>query len=162
MKSPVTIEPAYNDLEDIQALFAAYTDSLLAQDPGVRRHLSAQHYAEELQNPAAKYGPPDGRLYLARVDGTAAGCVALRRLDGVRCEMKRLYVRPEYRGRGIARRLIRKITDDARQLGYRHLLLDTLPALEEAVRLYRRLGFYEIPCYNDSPVDSTLFFRLDL
>ena len=76
--------------------------------------------------------------------------------------MKRLYVRPEYRGRGIARRLIRKLTDDARQLGYHHLLLDTLPALEEAVRLYRRLGFYEIPCYNDSPVDSTLFFQLDL
>ena len=95
-------------------------------------------------------------------DGTAAGCIALRRLDGARCEMKRLYVRPEHRGRGIARRLIRQITDDARQLGYRHLLLDTLPALEEAVRLYRRLDFSEIPCYNDSPVESTLFFQLDL
>ena len=76
--------------------------------------------------------------------------------------MKRLYVRPEYRGRGIARQLIQKIADDARQMGFRHLLLDTLPALEDAVRLYRRLSFYEIPCYNDSPMESTLFFQLDL
>lgn len=136
---------------------------LVACDPSFRRYLDLQHYSEELQNPAAKYGPPDGRLYLARLpDGTAAGCIALRRLDAGRCEMKRLYVRPEYRGRGIARQLIQKIADDARQMGFRHLLLDTLPALEDAVRLDRRLGFYEIPCYNDSPMESTLFFQLDL
>mgnify|MGYP001713157174 FL=1 len=61
-----------------------------------------------------------------------------------------------------ARQLIRRITEDARQIGYRCMLLDTLPVLEDAVRLYRQLGFYEIPCYNDSPVESTLFFQLDL
>ena len=88
--------------------------------------------------------------------------IALRRLDGERCEMKRLYVQPQYRGRGLARQLIRRITEDARQIGYRCMLLDTLPVLEDAVRLYRQLGFYEIPCYNDSPVESTLFFQLDL
>ena len=163
MDTSVTIEPAYGALDEIRALFAAYTAMLVACDPSFQRYLDIQHYDDEVRDTAAKYGPPDGRLYLARLpDGTAAGCIALRRLDGARCEMKRLYVRPEYRGRGIARRLIRKLTDDARQLGYHHLLLDTLPALEEAVRLYRRLGFYEIPCYNDSPVDSTLFFQLDL
>ena len=162
MEAPVTIEPAYDALEDIRVLFAAYTDSLLAQDPGVRRHLSAQHYAEELQNPAAKYGPPDGRLYLARVDGTAAGCVALQRLDDARCEMKRLYVRPEYRGRRIAGRLVRQITGDARAMGCRRMLLDTLPFLQSAIRLYRQFGFYDIPCYNDSPLEQTLFLRLDL
>ena len=93
-----------------------------------------------------------------------------RRMDGCtwpgwtggRCEMKRLYVQPQYRGRGLARQLIRRITEDARQIGYRCMLLDTLPVLEDAVRLYRQLGFYEIPCYNDSPVESTLFFQLDL
>ena len=158
----ITIEPAYDAPDDVRSLFAAYTDGLLAQDPGVRRHLSAQHYGDELRDPAVKYGPPDGRLYLARADGQAVGCIALRRLDGDRCEMKRLYVRPEYRGRGIAGQLIRRITEDARQLGCRHLLLDTLPALEDAVRLYRKLGFYEIPCYNDSPPEATLFFQLDL
>ena len=163
MDASVTIEPAYGALEEVRALFAAYTAMLVACDPSFQRYLDIQHYDDEVRSPIAKYGPPDGRLYLARLaDGTAAGCIALRRLDGARCEMKRLYVRPEHRGRGIARRLIRQITDDARQLGYRHLLLDTLPALEEAVRLYRRLDFSEIPCYNDSPVESTLFFQLDL
>lgn len=94
--------------------------------------------------------------------GWTVGCIALRRLDGERCEMKRLYVQPQYRGRGLARQLIRRIIEDARQIGYRCMLLDTLPVLEDAVRLYRQLGFYEIPCYNDSPVESTLFFQLDL
>ena len=75
---------------------------------------------------------------------------------------KRPYGQPPYRGRGLARQLIRRITEDARQIGYRCMLLDTLPVLEDAVRLYRQLGFYEIPCYNDSPVESTLFFQLDL
>ena len=72
-----------------------------------------------------------------------------------------LAIREEAKG-GLARQLIRRITEDARQIGYRCMLLDTLPVLEDAVRLYRQLGFYEIPCYNDSPVESTLFFQLDL
>ena len=163
MDTSVTIEPAYGALEEVRELFAAYTAMLVDCDASFQRYLDIQHYDDEVRNPAAKYGPPGGRLYLARLaDGTAAGCVALRQLDGERCEMKRLYVRPEFRGHGIARRLIQKITGDARQMGFRRLLLDTLPALEEAVRLYRHLGFYEIPCYNDSPVESTLFFQLDL
>ena len=162
MDTSVTIEPAYGALEEVRALFAAYTAMLVDRDPSFQRYLDIQHYDDEARDPTAKYGPPDGRLYLARLDGRAVGCVALRRLDGERCEMKRLYVRPECRGRGIARRLIRQITGDARRMGFRRLLLDTLPALEEAVRLYRRLDFSEIPCYNDSPVESTLFFQLDL
>ena len=144
MDSTVVIEPAYNALSDVRALFEAYTAMLVTHDPAFQIYLDIQHYADELRAPAAKYAPPDGRLYLARVDGRAAGCIALRRLDGERCEMKRLYVQPQYRGRGLARQL------------------DTLPVLEDAVRLYRQLGFYEIPCYNDSPVESTLFFQLDL
>ena len=151
MDSTVVIEPAYNALSDVRALFEAYTAMLVTHDPAFQIYLDIQHYADELRAPAAKYAPPDGRLYLARVDGRAAGCIALRRLDGERCEMKRLYVQPQYRGRGLAR-----------QIGYRCMLLDTLPVLEDAVRLYRQLGFYEIPCYNDSPVESTLFFQLDL
>ena len=140
MDSTVVIEPAYNALSDVRALFEAYTAMLVTHDPAFQIYLDIQHYA----------------------DGRAAGCTALRRLDGERCEMKRLYVQPQYRGRGLARQLIRRITEDARQIGYRCMLLDTLPVLEDAVRLYRQLGFYEIPCYNDSPVESTLFFQLDL
>ena len=102
MDASVTIEPAYGALEEVRALFAAYTAMLVACDPSFQHYLDIQHYDDEVRSPIAKYGPPDGRLYLARLaDGTAAGCIALRRLDGERCEMKRLYVRPECRGRGI-------------------------------------------------------------
>ena len=103
MDSTVVIEPAYNALSDVRALFEAYTAMLVTHDPAFQIYLDIQHYADELRAPAAKYAPPDGRLYLARVDGRAAGCIALRRLDGERCEMKRLYVQPQYRGRGLAR-----------------------------------------------------------
>ena len=109
MDSTVVIEPAYNALSDVRALFEAYTAMLVTHDPAFQIYLDIQHYADELRAPAAKYAPPDGRLYLARVDGRAAGCIALRRLDGERCEMKRLYVQPQYRGRGLARQLIRRI-----------------------------------------------------
>ena len=90
------------------------------------------------------------------------GCIALRKLDEERCEMKRLYVRPAFRGRHIARRLVDQIIANARMIGYRRMLLDTLPCLEDAVRMYRKLGFRDIPCYNDSPMDITLFMGLDL
>ena len=109
MDSTVVIEPAYNALSDVRALFEAYTAMLVTHDPAFQIYLDIQHYADELRAPAAKYAPPDGRLYLARVDGRAVGCIALRRLDGERCEMKRLYVQPQYRGRGLARQLIRRI-----------------------------------------------------
>ena len=108
MDSTVVIEPAYNALSDVRALFEAYTAMLVTHDPAFQIYLDIQHYADELRAPAAKYAPPDGRLYLARGDGRAAGCIALRRLDGERCEMKRLYVQPQYRGRGLARQLIRR------------------------------------------------------
>ena len=103
MDSTVVIEPAYNALSDVRALFEAYTAMLVTHDPAFQIYLDIQHYADELRAPAAKYAPPDGRLYLARVDGRAAGCIALRRLDGERCEMKRLYVQPQYRGRAADR-----------------------------------------------------------
>ena len=117
MDSTVVIEPAYNALSDVRALFEAYTAMLVTHDPAFQIYLDIQHYADELRAPAAKYAPPDGRLYLARVDGRAAGCIALRRLDGERCEMTRLYGQPQYRGRGLARQLIRRIIEDARQIG---------------------------------------------
>ena len=100
--------------------------------------------------------------YLALVDGTPAGCIALRKLDEERCELKRLYVRPAFRGRGLARLLTEQILRDARAIGYRKILLDTLPFLESAIRLYRSLGFTDAPRYNDSPLDTTLFLQRDL
>ena len=137
MDSTVVIEPAYNALSDVRALFEAYTAMLVTHDPAFQIYLDIQHYADELRAPAAKYAPPDGRLYLARVDGRAVGCIALRRLDGERCEMKRLYVQPQYRGRGLAARAL----DDLRAAlpGYR-LLLCCAPGRACTCRTCRRIG----------------------
>ncbi|MBR4549045.1 MAG: GNAT family N-acetyltransferase [Oscillospiraceae bacterium] len=157
------IVPGYDRQEDILALFTEYTAMLVASDKKFAYYLDIQHYDDELRDLRAKYGEPAGRLYVALAeDGAPAGCIALHRLDDERCELKRLYVRPAYRGQGLGSRLVARILDDARQIGYRAMLLDTLPVLDSAVRMYRGLGFYEIPCYNDSPIDETYFFRLDL
>ncbi len=118
-------------------LFSEYTDMLTAHDPSVRNYLAIQHYDEELLHLDEKYGLPWGRLYLAYSDGEPAGCIALRKL-------------------------IETLIGSAREIGYSHMLLDTLPFLEHAIGLYRSFGFYDIPCYNDSPVESTIFMRLDL
>ena len=115
-------------------------------------YLALQDYQNELIHLESKYGMPEGRLYLAFRDGSPAGCVGLRKLDERNCEMKRLYVRPQYRGARIGERLARQVIDDARAIGYAHMLLDTFPFLESAIRMYRALGFYEVERYNDNPM----------
>ena len=156
------IVPALDRPQEIAALFEEYTALLIAGDPTFRDYLALQRYDQELLHLDAKYGPPHGRLYLALDGGEAVGCVGLRRIDDARCEMKRLYVRPAYRGRGVGAALCRRIIGDARPIGYRHMLLDTLPFLETAIALYRRLGFEEIPCYNDSPMQNAVYLHLAL
>lgn len=158
----VEIMPAYDHPREIRALFSEYTAMLAQADPSVKAYLEIQHYANELQDLESKYGHPDGRLYLAWANGKPAGCIGLRKLDDTKCEMKRLYVRPEFRGNQIGERLIQKEIADAKEIGYSHMLLDTLPFLQSAIRLYRRFGFYEIPKYNDSPMDTTIYLQLDL
>ena len=154
--------PAYGHQEEIVTLFTEYTDMLMAQDEIVRQYLILQHYEKELERPESKYGMPEGRLYLAYWDGRLAGCIGLRKLDEERGELKRLYVRPDFRGHQIGEQLIRQILADAHEIGYRHVLLDTLPFLHSAIRLYRKIGFYEIGCYNESPAETTLFMQYDL
>lgn len=152
----------YDNPEEILDLFSEYTTMLVQNDPSFQAYLDIQHYDAEIRDLTVKYGLPDGRLYLVRIDGQAAACIALRKLDQERCELKRLYVRPAYRKQGLASMLVNRIIVDARELGYRHLLLDTLPFLQVAIRMYRNLGFYDIPCYNDSPLDHTIYLQLDL
>lgn len=90
------------------------------------------------------------------------GAWGLRKLDERNCEMKRLYVRPQYRGARIGERLARQVIDDARAIGYAHMLLDTFPFLESAIRMYRALGFYEVERYNDNPIEGCIYMKLDL
>lgn len=109
-----------------------------------------------------KYGMPYGRLYLVYYDERLAGCIGLRKIDNQNCEMKRLYIRPEFRGKKLANVLVEKIIEDAKKIGYSYMLLDTLPFLQSAIHIYKEFGFYEIESYNDSPMDSSIYMRLDL
>ena len=135
---------------------------ILENVPAFQAYLDLQHYDDETAHLERKYGPPEGRLYLARWDGAAAGCSGLRRLDSMRCEMKRLYVRPAFRGLKTGRALAEKLIADAREIGYSRMLLDTFPFLRSAVKMYHDLGFYEIPSYNNSPMDGLVYLQLDL
>ena len=110
----------------------------------------------------SQYGLPRARLYLSYLDGKVAGCIALKELDGENCEVKRLYVRPEFRGVKLGNLLIQKIIDDAKEIGYKAMLLDTLPFLKSAIVLYKNFGFYEIPSYNNNPMDTLIYMKLDL
>ena len=147
---------------EIAALFDEYTAMLVAGDASFAAYLALQRYDDELLHLERKYGGPGGRLLLALCGGEAAGCIALHPLDATRCELKRLYVRPAFRGRGLGRLLSERIIADAREIGSREMLLDTLPFLTEAVALYRSLGFEEIPQYNDSPMTEAIYLRLEL
>ena len=150
---------AYDHIDEIKSLFSEYTAMLVSIDPSFSIYLDLQHYDEEAGNPAAKYALPRGRLYLALHDGKAAGCIALRPLSDDRCELKRLYVRPEFRGKGIARMLCERILEEAEKTGYREIYLDTLPELSDAIRLYEKLGFTYTDSYNDSPLERTVFMK---
>lgn len=158
----VKIVYGYELKGEVKELFTAYTDFLVKGDKEFKKYLEIQRYDHEIENLEEKYGLPQGRLYIASCENKVAGCVALRPLNNTQCEMKRLYVKPEFRGNGIAKILVEKIVADAKEIGYSSMLLDTLPFLHVAIRMYRKMGFYEIECYNDSPLDNTIYMKLDL
>ena len=125
--------------------------------------LCFQSFEDELASLPGKYAPPQGRLLLARASSRVLGCVALRPLDGETCEMKRLYTRPEARGAGLGKALVDAIIAAAREIGYARMRLDTVPSvMASAVKMYRALGFREIPPYAENPVAGAIFLELKL
>lgn len=158
----IKIVPAYKRIEEVSRLFTEYTDMLIKNDSSFQKYLDIQNYDEEIEHLESKYGLPDGRLYLAYCDDELAGCIGMRKIDNQNCEMKRLYVRDKFRGRKIGDLLVRKIIKDAKMEGYSFMLLDTLPFLQSAIHMYKKHGFYEIDSYNNSPMDTSIYMKLDL
>jgi GNAT superfamily N-acetyltransferase len=151
---PVPVE-SQEQIDLTRVLFREYACSL-----GI--DLCFQDFEKELSNLPGDYAPPGGRLYLGYVEEEPAGCVALRKIDADICEMKRLFVRPLYRGKGIGRQLVLALVRDAREAGYSRMRLDTLPSMKRALELYRAMGFKPIDPYRTNPVPGALFLELNL
>jgi putative acetyltransferase len=144
------------DVGRARELFLEYAESLGFS-------LCFQNFDREVAELPGAYGAPEGRLLLVADDQSLAGCGGLRKIGEGICEMKRLYVRPAFRGKGIGRALAVRLIEEARAIGYERMLLDTLPGkMDEAVGMYRSLGFREIEPYCHNPVEGALFMELVL
>jgi len=144
-----------SDVAEVKRLFDEYA-AWIAVD------LSFQNFAEERAGLPGNYTPPSGALLLAWDGVSAAGCIAVRRIDDRDCEMKRLFVRDTFRGLGAGESLARAAMAWARGAGYERMLLDTLPSMGAAHKLYERLGFVEIPAYRFNPIEGTRFMARGL
>ncbi len=158
ISAPVSAE----DFAAVRTLFRDYV-SVPDWEATFATYLAQQGFDDELANLHGVYAPPAGRLLLARVGGASAGCVAFKALELPDvCEMKRLFVRPEFRALGLGRQLVEAIVAEAAAAGYRRMRLDTLPSMRSAQRLYHTVGFREIPAYCANPVAGALFMEYDL
>jgi putative acetyltransferase len=151
----VGVATSAEQIAQARALFLEYQASLDVD-------LCFQGFAEELAGLPGSYAPPSGRLLLCTVDQVPHGCVALRAITAEDCEMKRLYVRPGQRGLGLGRRLVARVLDEARAIGYRRIYLDTLPSMARAAAMYEALGFKDVPPYRHNPVAGTRYMALPL
>ena len=143
-------------IAQVRELFLEYAESLGFS-------LCFQNFDQELAELPGDYAPPAGRLLLAEYDAQLAGCVALHKLDSAICEMKRLYLRPQFRGKGLGRLLAERIIAEARQIGYQRMRLDSVePVMKDAVAMYRRFGFKEIAPYRPNPNPGVLYLELQL
>jgi ribosomal protein S18 acetylase RimI-like enzyme len=142
-------------VEGVRTLFLEYASSLGFS-------LRFQEFESELRTLPGEYAPPVGALMLAVEEEQLIGCVALRKITHDTCEMKRLYIRPAFRGKGSGRRLAIAVIEEARRIGYARIRLDTVATMKEAISLYRSLGFKEIEPYRYNPIEGASFMELVL
>lgn len=145
-----------SEIAQARELFLEYAQSLGFS-------LCFQNFDQELANLPGEYAPPDGRLLLAEFEAKVAGCVALHKLEEGICEMKRLYLRSQFRGKGLGRAIADRIIAEAREIGYQRMRLDTVePVMKDAVAMYRKFGFREIASYCKNPIEGALYMELEL
>jgi putative acetyltransferase len=145
-----------DQISQARELFLEYAQSLGFS-------LCFQNFDKELAGLPGDYAPPAGRLLLAEYEGQLTGCVALHKLSDETCEMKRLYLRAAFRGKGLGRILAERIISEAREIGYQRMRLDTVgPVMKDAVAMYRKIGFVEIAPYCNNPMPGTLYMELNL
>ncbi|MFW5927938.1 MAG: GNAT family N-acetyltransferase [Thermoplasmatota archaeon] len=143
------------DISEIRDIFIEYR-----KDLGL--DLSFQEFQDELEELPGEYSPPEGSILMAKDEDETVGCVALRKINEDTCEMKRLYVKPDYRGEGLGKKLALSIIEKAREKGYGKMKLDTLTTLKKANELYRSIGFEECEPYRYNPLDDALYMELEL
>jgi ribosomal protein S18 acetylase RimI-like enzyme len=151
----LSVASSGEDLKEVRRLFVEYAESL-----GFT--LDFQNFERELSELPGEYAPPGGIILMARIDGEITGCVALRRIDDETCEMKRLYVRPANRRKGIGRKLAEAAIERARAHAYRAIRLDTIDTMAGANALYKSLGFSEIEPYRYNPIEGASYLELRL
>lgn len=140
-------------IEEVKELIIEYINSL-------HRDLSFQNINSELNDLKAKYSYPNGRIITAIVDDKVVGCVAFYKHNLKRCEMKRLYVKEEYRNLKIGKALVENIIELAKKDGYREMVLDTIKPLTSAINLYKKFGFQEIKPYYSNPMPDAIYMKL--
>jgi len=143
------------DVDIARGLFLEYAEKLGFD-------LDFQDFRTELADIPGQYFPPEGALLLADAGGIIAGCAGMRKFTEAVCEMKRMYVKPEFRGKGIGRKMSQILIDAARKAGYKSMRLDTIDSMIEARELYKSLGFRVIPAYRYNPIEGTVYMELEL
>ena len=153
---------AFDHKEDMAQLYREYNELLLEADPTFEECLAMQNYDHEIEELEQKFAPPLNTLVIVYHKDTASACAGIKYFAPDICELKRMYVRPEFRGRGLGKLLCRMMMDYAREAGYSHMYLDTMPALDSAVKMYKAMGFREIEKYYPNPVENVIYMAYEL